>query len=167
MHALLHSVPPTLQQATADTCLHQRLLETHRKVCVHLLLGHCSFILGPGSHKVLFVLSKVSVSPVLCTFWGLYDGLMATSSKRAYAIHRCAAPRAPAPAAGHCWPPPPPQFCLSSNTVLSQSLWGLWVLVCTRFVWALWASLASMGFDSKCGFAPPTILLGLLLYFWI
>ena len=32
-----------------------------------------------------------------------------------------------------------------SNTVLSQSLWGLWVLVLTRFVWALWASLAGMG----------------------
>ena len=34
-----------------------------------------------------------------------------------------------------------------SNTVLSQSLWGLWVLVSTRFVWALWAFLVSMGFD--------------------
>ena len=32
-----------------------------------------------------------------------------------------------------------------SNTVLSQSLWGLWVLVHTRFVWALWVSLAGMG----------------------
>ena len=29
-------------------------------------------------------------------------GLMATSSKRAYATPRCAASRAPAPAAGHC-----------------------------------------------------------------
>ena len=50
-----------------------------------------------------------------------------------------------------------------SNTVLSQSLWGLWVLVHTRFVWALWASLADMGFYSKCDFVPPTILLGILL----
>ena len=49
-----------------------------------------------------------------------------------------------------------------SNTVLSQSLWGLWVLVHTRYVWALWASLVCMGFDSKHDFAPPTILLGLL-----
>ena len=53
-----------------------------------------------------------------------------------------------------------------SNTVLSQSLWGLWVLVCTKFVSALWASLAGMGFDSKCDFAPPTILLGLFLCPW-
>ena len=35
--------------------------------------------------------------PVLCKFWQLYGGLMVTSSKRAYAIPRSAAPRAPAP----------------------------------------------------------------------
>ena len=39
-----------------------------------------------------------------------------------------------------------------SNTVLSQSLWGPWVLVCTRFVWAFLASLVEMRFDSKCKF---------------
>ena len=49
-----------------------------------------------------------------------------------------------------------------SDTALAQSLWGLWVLVCTRFARALQASLAGMGFDSKCDFGPPTILLGLL-----
>ena len=43
-----------------------------------------------------------SVSPVLCKFWQLYSVLMATSSKRAYAIPRSAATRAPAPAALHC-----------------------------------------------------------------
>ena len=32
-----------------------------------------------------------------------------------------------------------------SNTVLAQSLWGLWVLVHTRFVWALWVPLAGNG----------------------
>ena len=50
-----------------------------------------------------------------------------------------------------------------SSTVLSQSLWGLWVLVHTRFVWAIWAPLVGMEFDSKCDFAPPPILLGFLL----
>ena len=53
-----------------------------------------------------------------------------------------------------------------SNTVLSQSLWSPWVLACIRFVWALLASLAGMGFDSKCEFAPLPILLGLLLCPW-
>ena len=38
---------------------------------------------------------------------------------------------------------------------------------CTHgFVWALQASLMAMGFDSKRDFAPPTILLGLLLCPW-
>ena len=49
-----------------------------------------------------------------------------------------------------------------SNTVLSQSLWGLWVLVRTKFVWALRVSLEGMGLDSKHNFTPPTILLGCL-----
>ena len=50
------------------------------------------------------------------------------------------------------------QFCLS--------LCGFLGLAHTRSVGALWASLAGMGFDSKCKFAPPTILLGLLLCPW-
>ena len=54
-----------------------------------------------------------------------------------------------------------------SNTVLPQSLRGTWVLVHTKFIWALWASLVGMGFDSKCELAPPTILLGLLLCPWM
>ena len=52
-------VPTTLQQATVDPCLHQTLLDTHGQVWVSLLWGHCSFLLGPGEHKVLFMSSKV------------------------------------------------------------------------------------------------------------
>ena len=58
MHAQLHSVPPTLQQATADPCLRGKLLDTRGQVWVSLLWGHCSFLLGRGEHKVLFVPSK-------------------------------------------------------------------------------------------------------------
>ena len=102
MHALLHSVPLTLQQAITNPCLHQRLLDTHRLVWVSLLWGHCSLLLGFGVHKFLFVLSK-SLFPQSCVSSGDFMvGLMATSSKRAYAIPRSAAPRAPAPVAGHC-----------------------------------------------------------------
>ena len=94
MHALLHSVPPTLHQATANPhLLCQKLLDTHRQVWVSPLCGHCSFLLGPSLHKC--VPSK-SVSPVLCKFWRLYGGLMVTSSKRTYAIPRSGASRAPA-----------------------------------------------------------------------
>jgi len=53
-----------------------------------------------------------------------------------------------------------------SNTVLAQSLWGLWVLVHTRFVSALRVSLVGMGFDSKCDFALLINFLGPLLCPW-
>ena len=102
MQVLLHLVSPTLQQATSDPCLPQSLLDTHGQVWVSLLWGHCSFLLGPGAHKFLFVPSK-SLFPQSCV---ISDGsvveLMVTSSKRACAIPRSMAPRAPAPAAVHC-----------------------------------------------------------------
>ena len=89
--------------------------------------------------------------------------LMATFSKRAYAIPRSALPE----------PLPLRQATADlylhrrhSNTVLSQSVWGLWALVRTRLVWTLWMFLAGMLFDSKLNFAPPTILLQLLLCSW-
>ena len=55
MHALLYSAPPTLQQATTDPRLRWRLLDIPGQVWVSLLWGHCSFLLGPGTHKVLSV----------------------------------------------------------------------------------------------------------------
>ena len=62
-----------------------------------------SLLLSPGScnaqHSVCAL--QESVSPVLCKFWWLYGELMVTSSKRAYAIPRSTALRAPAPAAVH------------------------------------------------------------------
>ena len=102
MHTLLHSVPLTLQQATADPGLHQRLLDTHRQVWVSLLRGNCSFLLGLDAHKVLFVPSKSLFPQSYVSSGSSMVGLMVTSSKRAYAIPRSAVPRAPAPAAGHC-----------------------------------------------------------------
>ena len=160
MQALLHSVPPNLQQATAKTCFRQRLLDTQESLG-QSLVG--SLLLSPGAQGSVCAFPE-SVSPVLCKFWQLYGGLMATSSKRAYAIPRSAAPRAPI-----LWKSTadPYLYRTRSNTVLSQFLWSLWVLMHTRFVWALWVSLAGMVFDSKCSFAPPIILLGLLLCPWM
>ena len=100
-----------------------------------------------------------SVSPVLCKFWRLYGGLMVTSSKRACARPRSAAPRAPAPAAGHCWPVPPQEMLKHSS---------VWVSVgsldpgAQKVCWVPWASLVDLGFDSKCDLTPPSILLWLL-----
>ena len=113
MQALLYSVPPALQQATANPHLHQRLLDIHGEVWVSLLWGHCSFLLGPGVHKVVFVCS-MTLSPQSCvSSGGSMVGLMVTSSKRAYAIPTSAAPRAPASAAGTLQETLKPQFWLS------------------------------------------------------
>ena len=49
---------------------------------------------------------------------------------------------------------------------LAQSLWGLWVLVHARFCLSPLSISADMGFDSKRGFTPPTVLLGFLLCPW-
>ena len=78
-----------------------------------------------------------------------HDWATSLSSKRAYAIPRATTPRAPDLQQSTVDP-----YLLRrhSNTVLSQSLWGLCVMVHTRYVWALWASLAGMRSDSKCDF---------------
>ena len=78
------------------------LPDTHWQAWVSLLWGYFSFLLVPGAHKFLFVPSK-SLFPQSCVSSGdSMVGLMATSSKRAYAIHRSAAPRVPAPVAVLC-----------------------------------------------------------------
>ena len=131
MHTLLHSVPPVLQQATADPHLHQR----HSRANLgQSLMG--SLLLSPGSWCAQGSVCALQayVSQVQVSSASSVVGLMATSSKRAYAILRSVAHRAP-----------PLQQATTdlylrrrhSNTVLAQSLWGLWVLVHTRFVSAL------------------------------
>ena len=74
------------------------------QVWVSLLLAHCSFLLGPGVHQVLFVPSK-SLLPQSCVNSGSpVVGLRATSSMKAYAVPMSMAPRAPTSAVVHCWP---------------------------------------------------------------
>ena len=113
----------TLHQAITDPRLHQRLLDTHGKVWVCLLWGHCPFLLGPGAYTVLFVYFQ-SLFPQSCvSSGGSMVRLMATSYKRAYARPRCAAPRASAPVAGHCWPIPSQEALRhSSGSVSVESL---------------------------------------------
>ena len=152
MQSLLHSVPRTLQQASANPHLCWRLLDTLGQVWVSLLWGHCSFLLGPGAQVSVCALQE-SISQSCVSSGSSMVGLMVTSSKRAYATPRSIAPRTPVLVAGHCWAIPPQEML----PVLSQSLWGLWDLVHTRFVWALWAFLIGMWFDSKCDFTSPTI----------
>ena len=46
-------------------------------------MGHCSFLLGLGVHKVFFCVLQESVSPVLLCSGSSMVGLMKTSYKRA------------------------------------------------------------------------------------
>ena len=88
-----------------------------------------SLLLSPGSwcaQGFVCVLQESCVSP-----GGSMLGLVATSSKRAYATPRSITPRAPAPVAGHCWPTLLQETLKHSKKGLAQSLQGL--LVLTRF----------------------------------
>ena len=95
------------------------------------LVGSLLLSTGSWCTQVSVCALQESVFPVLCKFWRLCGGLMATSSKRAYAISRSTASRAPPLQQSTT---DPYLFRRQPNTVLSQSLWGLWFLVCTRYV---------------------------------
>ena len=58
MHTLLHSLPPTLLQATTHPQLHWRLLDTPGQVWVSLLWGPCSFLLGPAAQGSVCALQE-------------------------------------------------------------------------------------------------------------
>ena len=90
------SRPPLTQASSRDSWT------LHRQVWVSLFCGHCSFLLGPGAHKVFFAPCKSLFPQSYVSSGCCMVGLMATSSKRACAIPRYAAPRAPAPVTGHC-----------------------------------------------------------------
>ena len=161
MHTLLPSLPPTLQQATVDPHLCQRLLDTLGQVWVSLLWGHWSFLLGHDVHKVLFVPSK-SLFPQSCVSSGSsVVGLMATSSKRVLPYPGLLHPELLPLQQATAGPVPPQETLKHSKAGLAQSLWGL--LVRTRFCLSPPSVSGRHGFDSKHDFAPPTILLGLLL----
>ena len=128
-----------------DPRLHQRLLDTHRQVWASLMCDYCSFLLGPGAHKVLFVPSKCLFLQPCVSSGDSMVGLVATSSKKAYAIPRSAVPRAPAPVAGLCWPVPLQETLKHSSVSVSvgslgpdahkaffessKHLWRVWGLI--------------------------------------
>ena len=53
-------------QATVNLHLCWRLLETHKQAWLSLLWGHCSFLLDPSVHKILFVPFQESLFPQSC-----------------------------------------------------------------------------------------------------
>ena len=99
-----------------------------------------SLLLSPGSWCTQGSVCALqeSVSPVLCKFWWLYGGVNGDLLQEGLCHTQVCCTQSPFPlqqATAHLY------LCRRhSNTVLAQSLWGLWVLVGTRFVWALCVS---------------------------
>ena len=87
-------------------------------------------------------------------------GFMATSTKRAYTIPKSVAPRASVPAATHYQHVPPWEMLKHNSVSISVGYLGPGV---DKVCFSPLSILVGMGFYSKCEFAPPTILLGLLL----
>ena len=67
---------PWSAQATVDQHLCPGLLDTHRQIWLSLLWDQCSFLLGPGVHKVLFVSSQ-SLMETVTDF--IFGGLQITA----------------------------------------------------------------------------------------
>ena len=82
-----------------------------------------SLLLSPGSWctQVSVCAFQESVSQSCVSSGGSMVGLMATSSKRAYVIPKSAAPRAPAPAAVHCWPEPSQETLKGFNSMWTMN----------------------------------------------
>ena len=100
-----------------------------------------------------------SVSQSCVTSVDSMVGLMVTSSKRAYAIPRSAVPRAPVPAAVHCWPIPLQETLKhSSGSVSVESLGPCSYKVCLSpqhfcWVWGLILNAISQLLPSCWGFS--------------
>ena len=123
-----------------------------------------SLLLSPVSWCTRFCLCPPRIYfPVLCMFWQLYDGVNGGLLQEGLCHTWVCCTQNPCPCGVEQSTADLYLHRRWSDTVFSQSLWGLWVVMCTRFVLALWMSLAGMRFDSKCKFAPPVVLLGLLL----
>ena len=112
---------PTLQQATIDPRLHQRLPDAQRQDSCRVTVSFSRVLV----HKVLC--PPRVYFPVLFKFGQLCGGVNGDPLQEDLCHTH---PQSPYP----CGIPMPTRLIPTSNTVLSQSLWGPWVLVCTRFV---------------------------------
>ena len=102
-----------------------------------------SLLLSPGSWCTRFCLPSKTISQSYRSSGSSMVGLMATSPKRTYAIRTPRAPPLQQTTAD-------PDLCRRRQMQFCLSLCGFLGLAHTRSVGALWASLAGMGFDSKC-----------------
>ena len=119
-----------------------------------------SLLLSPGSwcaQGFVCALQVLFPQAHVCS-GGSMMGLMATSSKRAYATPSSAAPRAPAPAAVHCRPTTP-QETLKHSCLSPCGVSGSWCAqgmfepsACLWWVWGLIPKVISPLLPSCWGF---------------
>ena len=98
-HTLLHSVPPASHRQPTPP------LETpgHSQGSLgQSLVGSLLLSLGSWCTQGAVYALQESISQACVSSDSCLVGLMVTSTKRAYAIPRSAAPRAPVPVAVHC-----------------------------------------------------------------
>ena len=108
---------------------------------------------------------QASVAPILYKFWWLHGGFNGDFLQEVLCHTQVCCTQSPCPCDR--------SLLTCTSTGDTQTLKGRsgsvcavsWVLIQKR-IWTLQASLVGMGFDPKCNFAPPTILLGLLLLPW-
>ena len=113
---------PTLQQPPSHTPLPQT--PGHSRAS----LGQClvgSLLLSPRSWCTRFCRAlREAVSQSCISYGGSTVGSLATSSKRAYATPRSAAPRASVSAEVHCWPVPARETLRCSSVSVSVGSLG-------------------------------------------
>ena len=144
-----HTATLSAPNSAVGHCWPTPLPETYRHAWASLgqsLVG--SLLLSPGSSctQVSLCALPESVSPVLCKFWRLYGGVNGDLLQEGLCHTQVYCTQSPCPFSS---PLLTHAFSGDTQTQFCLSLWSLWVLVRTRLVWALWASLVGMGFDSN------------------
>ena len=143
MRVVLHSVPqpysrpPPTHASTRDSCTLPN--KSGSVSCVVMLLS-------PGSWCTQWFVCALpeSISQSYVSSGSSVMGLMVTSSKRAYAIPKAAAPRAPASAAPHCWPVPRQETLKHRSVLLPVGSLGPGAhKVCLRLWWE-WGLILNM-----------------------
>ena len=169
-----------LQKVPCTHCCTQCLRPWSRPLPTHTSAEHswtymgmsesvCCGVTAPFSwvlvHTGFVCALQESVSPALCNFWWFYGGVNGNLLQESLCHSQACCIQSPCP----CGRPLLTHTSAGDTQTFkgrTDSLDGF--SGCTQgFVWALQAYLAGMGFDSKCNFALPTILLGLLLCPWM
>ena len=122
-----------------------------------------SLLLSPGSWCTQGSVCALqeSVSPVLCKFWQLYGGANGDLLQEGLCHTQVCCTQSSCPCDG-------PLLTRTSTGDIQTQFWlSLCVSWCAQGLFEPSEHLWWMGFDSKCNFAPPTVLLGFLLCPWM